>query len=272
MGRIELTKTFPEDVIYPDSDGQPMAETGIHVLVIVHLIATLRQLFRDRDDVYVTGDMFLYYEEGRPASRKAPDVMVVQGVPSGPERRSFKVWVEGAVPCCILEITSRETADEDQEGKRELYQRLGVQEYFLFDPLHEYLERPLMGYRLVGEEYEELKPARDGGLVSKELGVRLVPEEASLALFRSRGGERIPAPPEAYSLLEDARRSVAREQQQVVEERCRAEQAEQGAEKEKRRAEQAEQRAAEAERELEQLRALLPPTEDTTSRNDGGAH
>jgi Uma2 family endonuclease len=111
-----------------------MAETGIHVLVIIHTLAVLRQFFRGRTDVYVTGDMFLYYEEGKPKSRKAPDVMVVKGVPSAPERRSFKVWVEHAVPCFILEVTSKETADEDQEGKRQLYQRLGVRDYFLFDP------------------------------------------------------------------------------------------------------------------------------------------
>jgi Uma2 family endonuclease len=249
MHGIELTKTPPAEVVYPDSDGQPMAETGVHVLAILYLIGTLKQLFRARDDVYVTGDMFLYYEEGKPKSRKAPDVMVVKGVPSAPERRSFKVWVEKAVPCFILEATSKETANEDQGAKRLLYQRLGVREYFLFDPLHEYLERQLMGYRLIDGEYEPLTPDNGGGLVSEELGVRLVPEEAQLGVFRLDTGERVPTPPQAYRLLEET---------------------EQRAKWEQRRANKAERRTKELERELERLRALLPPSSGDKSPRNGG--
>jgi Uma2 family endonuclease len=242
MHGIELTRTPPAEVIYPDSDGRPMAETGVHVLTILYLIGTLKQLFRARDDVYVTGDMFLYYEEGKPKSRKAPDVMVVKGVPSAPERRSFKVWVEKAVPCFNLDATSKETANEDQGAKRLLYQRLGVREYFLFDPLHEYLERQLMGYRLVGGKYEPLTPDGGGGLVSEELGVRLVAEEAQLGIFRLDTGERVPTPPQAYQLLEET----------------------------VRRAKKAERRAKKLERELERLRTLLPPSSGDKSPRNGG--
>jgi Uma2 family endonuclease len=242
MHGIELTQTPPADVVYPDSDGKPMAETGVHVLAILYLIGTLKQFFLTRDDVYVTGDMFLYYEEGKPKSRKAPDVMVVKGVPSTPERRSFKVWVEHAVPCFILEVTSKETAGEDRKGKRLLYQRLGVRDYFLFDPLHEYLERPLMGYRLIGQEYEPLTTDDGGGLVSEELGVRLVPENMQLSVFRLDTGERVPTPPQAYQLLAET----------------------------ERRAKKAERRTKKLERELERLRALLPPSsKDAPSRNGG---
>jgi Uma2 family endonuclease len=242
MHGIELPRTPPADVVYPDSDGQPMAETGVHVLAILYLIGTLKQLFRTRDDVYVTGDMFLYYEEGKPKSRKAPDVMVVKGVPSQPERRSFKVWVEKAVPCFILEATSKETANEDRGSKRLLYQRLGVREYFLFDPLREYLERQLMGYRLTEGEYEPLAPDNEGGLVSEELGVRLVPEEAQLGVFRFDTSERVPTPPQAYQLLEET----------------------------ERRAKKAERRAKKLERELERLRAMLPPSSGDKSPRKGG--
>jgi Uma2 family endonuclease len=249
MHGIELTRTPLTEVVYPDSDGKPMAETGIHVLAILYLIGTLKQFFRARDDVYVTGDMFLYYEEGKPKSRKAPDVMVVKGVPSQPERRSFKVWVEHAVPCFILEVTSKETADEDRKGKRLLYQRLGVRDYFLFDPLHEYLERPLMGYRLIGEEYEPLTTDDDGGLVSEELGVRLLPENMQISVFRLDTGERVPTPPQAYQLLEETERRAKREQ---------------------RRANKAERRTKELERELERLRALLPPSSGDKYPRNGG--
>jgi Uma2 family endonuclease len=228
------------DIVYPDRDGKPMAETGIHVLVMMTLIATLRHYFRHRPDVYVIGNIFLYYEEGHPESRRSPDVMVIKGVEPGEERRSFKTWEERAIPSVVIEITSEETADEDSGPKRQLYERLGVREYFLFDPLHDYLERPLMGYRLIGEEYEPLPPAVDGGLLSAELGLRLVPEGNSLALFRFRTGERIPAPPEAYQMMEEAEQRARQAAGQLEQERRRAEQ---------------------LAEELARLRALLPPAE-----------
>src|SRR5262245_42969532 len=158
----------PAGVVYPSSDGKPLAETEVHILLILWLIGTLRHHFRHRTDVYVIGNIFLYYEEGNPAARRSPDLMVVKGVDARTHRRSFKTWEEKAVPCATFEITSQETADEDLEAKRELYQRLGVREYFLFDPLREYLPEPLMGFRLIGEKYERLPPAEDGGLLSAD--------------------------------------------------------------------------------------------------------
>ncbi len=238
-------------IFYPDGDGKPMAETSIHVLVMLALIGTLRGYFRLRSDVYVIGNIFLYYEEGHPESRRSPDVMIVKGVDAGKNRRSFKTWEERAVPSVVVEITSRETAEEDQGPKRELYERLGVREYFLFDPLHEYLERPLIGYRLIGDEYEPLPPAADGGLLSAELGLRLVPDGTDLALIHFRTGERLPFLPEAYQLLEEVRQ-YARE----TEERNR--QIEQELREERRHAE-------ELAAELARLRALQPPEGGTTS-------
>jgi Uma2 family endonuclease len=236
---------LPRNVLYPDGDGKPMAETGIHVLVMMALIGTLREYYRHRSDVYVIGNMFLYYEEGRPEARRTPDVMVVKGVDATYERRSFKTWEERAMPSVIIEITSKETADEDEGPKRELYERLGVREYFLFDPLHEYLERPLIGYRLIGDEYEPLPPAEDGGLLSAELGLRLVPEEESLALIRFRTGERLPLLPEAYQMLEEVRQ-YAREAEE------RARRIERELEEERRQRQQLVD-------ELARLRTLLPP-------------
>lgn len=226
------------NVIYPDSDGKPMAETEVHVLVMASQITMLREYYRHCPDVYVIGNIFLYYEEGHPESRGSPDVMVIKGVDGTHHRRSFKTWVERAAPCFILEITSDETAEEDMGPKRELYERLGVREYFLFDPLHDYLERPLMAYRLIGDEYEPLPPADDGGVLSAELGLRLVPEGENLALIHFRTGERLPTMPELSQRLQETR--------------DKARQAED-------RASQAEQRAAQLDEEIARLRALLPP-------------
>ncbi|MBI3763590.1 MAG: Uma2 family endonuclease, partial [Chloroflexi bacterium] len=106
-------------IYYPESDGQPMAETGIHVLRIAYCIGMLRAFFRHRHDVYVSGNMFMYYEEGNPKNVVAPDVYVVFGAANAHiERRSWFVWKEGKAPDVIFEFTSKETRDEDTDFKR----------------------------------------------------------------------------------------------------------------------------------------------------------
>jgi hypothetical protein len=84
-----------DEIIYPSSDGQPMAETSEHLLLMVALISALRHHFKQHRKVYVIGNMFLYYEKGNPAARRAPDIMVVKGVDPSLQRRSFKTWLGG---------------------------------------------------------------------------------------------------------------------------------------------------------------------------------
>src|SRR6516164_2988892 len=131
-----LAKVVAEDY-YPSADGQPMAETEIHLLLILNTVACLRHFFRRRRDVYVGGNLFLYYQKGDVSKRRAPDIMVIKGVDSRRKRRSFKIWEEKAVPRTVLEFTSDETAAEDLGPKKTLYRNLKVREYFLFDPLHQ---------------------------------------------------------------------------------------------------------------------------------------
>lgn len=165
----------PPVVHYPESDGAPLAETPTHLRAIVDLLGAFDQLFQDRDDVFVAADIFLYYEEGNPRAVRAPDVLVAKGVDKRADRGTFKTWVEGAVPCLIVEVTSAETRREDVGPKRDLYAQLGVAEYFLFDALGDYLTPPLQGFRLAGGRYEPIAPEADGSLFSRELGVRLSP-------------------------------------------------------------------------------------------------
>lgn len=196
-------QTAVEDDIYPDSDGKPMAETGIHVTSILWLYAMLRHHFRARDDIYVAANMFLYYVEGQPKKRRAPDIMVAKGVQnSREERRSFKTWVEGVVPSCIIELTSKKTTNEDLKQKKPVYRKIGVREYFMFDPLYDYLPRQLIGYRLIGNKYERIKPADDGSFLSNELGLRLCPEGTKLGLYDRKTGRRVPRPDEAYDTFD----------------------------------------------------------------------
>ncbi|MBI1802333.1 MAG: Uma2 family endonuclease, partial [Chloroflexi bacterium] len=130
-----------------------MAETVIHVIAIVYLIGMLRAFFHRRGETYVVGDIFVYYQEGDPAQRVAPDVFVAFGVPTH-ERRSWFIWQEGKSPDVIFEITSRGTRAEDQGVKKGLYEWLGVKEYFLFDPLGDYLQPRLQGFRWVDGSYK----------------------------------------------------------------------------------------------------------------------
>ncbi len=238
-----------EDIDYPETDGQPMGESEIHILAILHLLQALRHLFRERPDVYVAANLFLYYEKGNNKARKAPDVMVVKGVDRR-LREVYKLWEEKVAPCVIFEITSRASWWEDLVSKSSLYSSLGVREYILFDPRREYLEEPLIGFRLEGREYTRIPLAPDGSLFSAELGAALHIEGDLLRVIDPQTGQYIPDLTEAILAADAAMQQVEEARRQVAEEARRAEE-------EARRAEEAARRAAIAEAEVARLRALL---------------
>jgi Uma2 family endonuclease len=270
---------------YPCSDEEPMAEFEAHLLAMVTLIVLLRQHFRTQPDVFIIGNMFWYYEEGNPQARKAPDLMVVKGVdPSPPRgRRSFKSWEERAQPCFILELTSPRTAMEDTENKLELYQRLSVREYFLFDPMADLLDRPLIGYRLIHGAYEPLIPAADGSLPSNELGLRFVPDGADLNLVDMRTGRRLETLPETAAELESVRgelefasreidrirRAEENARQEVARQREEALRAAHQAEAEKLRADSEKLRADAAEAEVARLKAAIAAAGQEHNKPEG---
>ena len=242
---------------YPSSDGKPMAETEVHVLALVHLLAALRYFFRKQPDVFVIADMLLYYREGDRHRYKAPDVMVVKGVDTTIKRRTYKLWEEHVPPSVVIEVTSKGTQDEDIVTKPVLYASLGIKEYFLFDPLFEYLDKQLLGYRMVDGEFVLIEPDLDGDLHSEELGVIFSIEDSLLRVVDPETGEFIPAMNEAMAIAD-------REMQRAKEEAARAEQESQRAEQESQRAAQESQRAAQesqradvAEAEIARLLVLL---------------
>jgi len=248
-------------VSYPDSDGKPMAETDLHRNLMMSLIGALRWRYRDDPLVYVSGNLLLYYQEGDPRRSTAPDVFVVKGVPAH-DRRTYLLWEEGVAPCVAIELTSRKTRREDVRGKPELYARLGIREYFMFDPMEEYLRPALQGNRLgVSGGYVAIKPEPGGALVSVELGLRLERAGRRLRLWDLGTGEE---------LLDDQRRADA-EHTRADAERTRAElERERAAEADRREADAhrravAEHQRAEAERaradtaeaDLARLRAMI---------------
>lgn len=193
---------------YPESDGKPMAETDVHINILIYLREALRDHFRDDPQVYVASNLFLYYEEGDPHQVVAPDVFVVKGVPKG-DRRTYKLWEEeDKGPQVVFEVTLRRTRKEDLGPKKGTYEMLGVREYFLFDPLAEYLQPPLVGYWL-----EEGGYRREAGerLVSEVLGLELRVEGGRLWLYDLETGEKLLSPLEAQAARREAEARAERE-------------------------------------------------------------
>ena len=185
---ITKTITLPvTETRYPEADGEPMAETDVHRdLMTDALLHPLKERFRQESDVYVSGNLFLYYEKGNPSAVVAPDVFVVFGV-SNRQRRTYKLWEEGKAPDVVFELTSGSTYREDLSDKRLVYERLGVREYFLFDPLRDYLRPPLQGFRLADFYYVSVMPEPwDEGewqIHSQVLGLTVCTDGLTLRLY-----------------------------------------------------------------------------------------
>jgi len=212
-------------IIYPDSDGQPMADNTKQFRWIVLIKENLELLFADDPQVFVAGDLLWYPVEGHPEIRVAPDAMVVFGRPKG-DRGSYRQWEEDNItPQVVFEILSPGNRVKEMTRKLQFYERYGVEEYYIYDPDDNELEglhRREGNLQLV----EEIN-----GSVSPRLGIKFVLSAETLEIYR----------PDGRKFLS----SLELEQ--------RAEQASQRAEQASQRAEQANQRA---ERLAEQLRAL----------------
>ena len=141
---------------YPDADGKPIAESDPTRDYLIYGVLALREYFRDKQDAYISGNLFIYYKKGVLDAVVAPDVFVIFGVEKK-QRRSYKVWEEGNIlPAFVLEITSKTTQEQDEAEKPHKYQSLGVLEYFQYDPTGDYLQPALKGLRLVQGKYQPI--------------------------------------------------------------------------------------------------------------------
>jgi Uma2 family endonuclease len=182
---------FPfAEIHYPDSDGLPMAESDFQREYLMYAVEALRIHFRDRDDVYVSGNLFIYYEQGNPKAVVAPDVFVVIGAPHH-DRPSYKLWNEPKGPDFVLEITSQSTRGEDQGAKRGIYAYLGVREYWQYDPTGDYLDPPLQALQLIERNYWPLRSPGGSSLHSGVLGLDLRLEEGVLRFYDPHTGEKL---------------------------------------------------------------------------------
>lgn len=258
------------DPLYPDSDGKPMGETEYHILAITHLYEVLRPWFRSREGFHVAANMLLYYEKGNPSAVRGPDVMVSKGVRGKHFRRSFRTWEEGVAPAAVIEVTSFGTKNEDQFDKPAVYARIGVKEYFLFDPLGEYLRPRLQGFQLVGGEYVPMKPQQADRLPSSELGLDFLGDGHLLRVVDPATGHRLPTGEEYQEQLKLARREARKAKRAAAEARRNAADiqrqealAQLKAAEAQNEVEAQRRRATELEAEIARLRALLPPDQQT---------
>ena len=226
---LALLELHEEDL--PETDGLPMPDSDQQLRWIHYAYGALEHRYADRDDVAVSGDIFMYYlppdgaqprldERGRAVyPRLAPDVLVSFGVPKR-DRLSYVVADEGKPPDFVLEVASRSTWRRDRREKRAIYQALGVREYFIYDARPKAMER-LFGFRLRGGAYEELprSPIRPGGPLgvrSEVLGLWAhVDEERGLRWYDAVVGEDL------RTLAEAERRGDSAEHRADAETRAR---------------------------------------------------
>jgi len=191
-------------IYYPEEDGK-VSESTKHYKQGADLFTALRAFFASRPDVFVGGNLFVYYQEGQPKKNFSPDVMVAFGVRPRPdeERGSYRIWEEGVSPAVIIELTSTSTRQQDTIRKPHLYATLGVREYYLFDPLGEFLIPRLQGNYLNDQGRYEHRAGDD--LLSAALGLRLVVRDGWLRLLNPVTGALLPTLAEAEAALDQER-------------------------------------------------------------------
>jgi Uma2 family endonuclease len=233
----ELSKST--DIIYPDSDGQPMADNTKQFRWIVVIKENLELLFADNPDVFVAGDLLWYPVEGNNRIRRAPDAMVVFGRPKG-DRGSYKQWEEDHIaPQVVFEILSPGNRFSEMLAKQEFYDQYGVEEYYVYDPD----QIDLVG--MLRQEGHLVRIENIQGWVSPRLGIRFQLDDDSLTIFTPTGE------PFLGFIELDRRRRDAEERANLAEQR--AETAEEEHQRERQRAETAEAQLKAMEQRLREL-------------------
>ena len=245
---IPYAPTEEIDIYYPDSDGEPMAASDLHRDRLIRTLQTLETHFALQPEVYISGDILMYYEKGVPRRVVAPDVLVVFGIGQG-FRRTYKVWEEGKTPDFVMEFSSESTYQNDLSGKYDLYAELGIQDYFLYDAEGLYLPSPLMGFQLVDSTYVEVPVGVVGGLHSPALGLDFHVQDEGLGIYDPVVRKWLQTAAETA----EARAEQEAEARQTAE--TRAEQEAEARQTAETRAEQAEAEAAALREQLARLQA-----------------
>jgi Uma2 family endonuclease len=178
---VSIPSTKQSEIVYPESDGKPMAENTLQFRWIVTIKEGLARAFSSRPDVFVAGDLLWYPVEGRPDISAAPDAMVAIGRPVG-DRGCYKQWEEeGVAPQVVFEVLSPNNRPAEMDRKLKFYEQFEVAEYYLYDPDHNILK----GWRRRDDRFEEI-PHMDGW-VSPTLGIKFDLSGSELTIFSADG-------------------------------------------------------------------------------------
>ena len=252
-----------EPIEYPDSDGHFLPENPLQSNAIVELRNSLKQHFHGVPNVVLEGDMFMYYAQGEADKRRvrgrrvgkyvAPDVFVV--LDHRPRKRStYKLWEEGKPPDFAVEVISPSSELRNRRDKKALYARIGVQEYFLFQPDVQRSEPRLVGYTLRGGKYRELGPDAAlpgaGSVLSEVLGVSFRPEGELLRVRDLGSGKDYPWLEEWRPEREAKEAALVRAEERADRERERADRERERADREAAARRSAEARLAASEARL----------------------
>ena len=210
MSTVSLPPSRPP-IVYPDSDGEPMAENTLQFEWIQKITGGLEYLFAHDPNVFVAGDLFWYPVQGHPETRLAPDALVAFGRPKG-HRGSYRQWEEGGIPPqVVFEVLSPGNRFGEMNAKFNFYQRYGVEEYYLYDPEPARLE--LSGFLRHGNDLIEIE--KMDGHVSPRLKVKFEMGEEGLRILRPDG--------QPFVTFEELALQKEHEQRRADEQRERAE-------------------------------------------------
>ncbi|NJP11844.1 MAG: Uma2 family endonuclease [Leptolyngbyaceae cyanobacterium RU_5_1] len=203
------------EILYPEADGQPMADNTVQFRWIVTIKENLEILFAADPTVFVAGDLLWYPVEGNNKLCQAPDAMVVFGRPKH-DRGSYQQWREDNIaPQVVFEILSPSNTGAEMTRKLLFYQQYGVEEYYIYDPSG----NELIGSQWVDQHLVEISDIQ--GWVSPRLGIRFELEEATLAIY-APNGDRFLTPVELAAQRDQERQRADQERQRADQERQRA--------------------------------------------------
>ena len=265
----EAPHLYEDGVFYPATDGAPLPDGSEQYYEFLHVNTLLQIHYADQPRTLVSGNTFIYYDQGRPGRNIAPDCYVAFDVNADEiiRQEHYRIWIVGKPPEFALEIASKHTAHNDLVPKRELYAAIGIGEYWRYDPTENsrYYGERLVGERLVDGEYQRLPVAPDAEGrprgYSPTLELDLVWEDRILRFYNPTTGEWLRDYAETREELvttesmlagEQAARAAAEsmlETEQVARETTHAK-----LETERTARAAAEARAAELEAELRRLR------------------
>jgi len=212
-----------DDLLFPDSDGQPMADNTEQYEWIVKIKENLEIIFADDPKVFIAGDLLWYPLRSTLVSPVAPDVMVAFGRPKG-ERGSYQQWKENNIPPqVVFEILSPGNTQTEMTRKLLFYDRYGVEEYYIYNP-----DKNDLGGCIRRENRLESRENLDNW-VSPRLGIRFQLAQPELLLYYPDG--------QPFTSYNQERQRAEAERQRAETERQRAETESQRAEAERQRAE-----------------------------------